>query len=89
MFQGLILTFVEVTGEKLVAGLFWGGGGGGGGGGRVFFAPPPSPPPSWIGLRNFRLNFYNSFLNLLMHLVQNLKSKMSNQFICYAMISDQ
>ena len=35
-FLGLILTFVEVTGEKLVGGLF---------------APPPDlPPPCIIGL---------------------------------------
>ena len=33
----LIFKFVEVTGEKLVGGLFGGGGGGG------HFAPPPPP----------------------------------------------
>ena len=39
---GLIPTFVEVTGEKLVS-----GGG--------LFAPSPPPPPSGIGLSDFNL----------------------------------
>ena len=37
---GLIPTFVELTGEKLVGGAFW-------------QSPPPPTPPSWIGLRPF------------------------------------
>ena len=45
---GLTLTFVEVTGEKLV--------------GRGFLPPPP-PPPSWIGLKFFQFILTNCHSN--------------------------
>ena len=41
MFWGLILTFVEVTGETLVGGPFCT---------PRYPSPPPPSPPSWIGL---------------------------------------
>ena len=47
MFWGLILTSVQITGEKLVGKVF------------LHHHPPPSPPPpipSWIGLIGFKVD---------------------------------